>query len=108
MGDGATGVIGNTRLVNGVPTRHAISFEVNNGKVKFADNQFANVYVDQLVSKGIPESKARIMVFEKLSNLSDDFLNNTSIFDNSKDTVDFIRIDTATKLNPDKLNKLLA
>lgn len=109
LGEGAAGIIGTTRIdESGKRYRHAISFKVDNGRTVLADNQGANIMLDQLREDGIQESLARRMVYETLSDLSEDFLGKTSLFTSSpKDEVRFIRIDNATKVIPDKLDKLL-
>lgn len=108
LGNGATGVLGNTRTREGVITRHAISFEVKNGKAIFSDNQSANVLADRFMKRGFKESTARKMAYSFLSDLSDDYLNKSSIFSNlTKDDVVFIRIDNAIRVIPENLDKLL-
>lgn len=110
-GDGACGIIGNTRFdsANKI-TRHAIFWEVKDGRVVYSDNQAAYNFFTVLKEKygsTYSDSQIRRIVFDKFSDISIADLDSSSLF-NSIHDASFIRLDTATDIDWNALEFMLS
>lgn len=103
--NGSFGVIGNTRNNKmGLSTKHAIAWEIQNGKVVYTDAQSGSSLYSFAKSNGFPNHIAKQIAYEKLHGMSENVLNKISNF---SEPFEFIRIDNATAINVNALHEFV-
>lgn len=99
-GEGAVGIF---RYVTPKGNGHAVTWSVENGKVKISDPQHANKLLQEAISLKVDPEVAKQKIYDTLSDIPDSHYKD-AVFSNS---FRYIRIDNATEVIPSILDSLV-